>query len=65
MTALTTPRQARDVPPAKQERGSLSGFALRTPYWVVTGGLAILGAIKAFTKSDSCSVRASHARKRR
>jgi len=60
MTALTTPRQARDVPPAKHNRSSLSGFALRTPYWVVTGGLAIIFLYPLFwTAVSSVSPRAA------
>ncbi len=48
MTQLGSPRTHASPPtrspgsPASQPRSTLAGFALRTPYWVVTGALAII-----------------------
>jgi len=42
MTTVTTPPRTPDAPPARGERTTLSGVVLRTPYWVLTGGLAII-----------------------
>jgi multiple sugar transport system permease protein len=60
MTTLTTPPRVRDVPPTRAERRSLAGIALRTPYWVMTGGLAIIFLYPLFwTAVSSVSPRAA------
>jgi multiple sugar transport system permease protein len=60
MATLTTPPRVRDVPPTRAERRSLAGIALRTPYWVMTGGLAIIFLYPLFwTAVSSVSPRAA------
>ena len=45
MTISTTaqvPRAERPAPPRRDRRSTIAGVAVRTPYWVLTGALAII-----------------------